>query len=219
MALESQGCVLRRESSIAGSTATLSTNTIGFEGTAGVITREAGFADFSTGMRVECNASLNSGVYTISATAATAITVYEPLTDQASGSDITLLGHSMQEIGEVVSFNGPNQTVNIMDVTHMGSTAKEKLVSLYDGGDLSMGVFFDNESSSTALHDAIERDLRARTLRKWDIKFTDEGTSQPSAVYFEGYVTGFSMSGAVENPLRADISVAISSGVDWIESV
>lgn len=221
MALESQGVYIRRGSSIAGSTATLSTNTIGFEGTARIITRQAGFADFSTGMRVECNASLNTGVYTIAATAGTAITVYEALTDQASGSTITLEGHNMQDVGQVVSFNGPNQSANIIDITHLQSTAKEKLVGLVDSGDLSISVIFDNESSSTNLHDALERDLRERTNRKFDIKFTDDGTvsSQPSAVYFEGYMTAFAMTGAVDDVLKADMTIAISTGIDWIDAV
>lgn len=221
MAYESQGVVIRRESSVAGATALLSTNTIGFEGTSRVITRQAGFADFSTGMRVEVNASLNSGIYTIASTAATAITVYEALTDQASGSTITMLGHSMQNIGQIVSFNGPALQANVIDITNLQSTAKEKIVGIVDGGQLSISALWDNEASNARLHDALARDMVARTNRRFDIKFTDNGSvsNQPSAVYFEGYVSAFSPTGSVDNALKVDLTIAISTGIDWISPV
>ena len=218
MALQSQGSLLRRESTVAGTTASLVSSAISFDSTLRTICRQAGFADFSTGMRIEVGASLNSGVWTIKTTAATALTVYEPLTAQTSGGDVTLLGHKMQNIGEVASYNGPALTANVIDVTNLQSTAKEKLVGVHDPGQLSMSVFWDNEASRSALHDGIRADLTGRTLRKWDIKFTETST-QPSAAYFEGYVSGFSISGAVDNPLKAEITIAISSGVDWINPV
>lgn len=221
MANESQGVIIRRESSVAGTTALLSTDTIGFSSAARTITRQAGFGDFSTGMRIECNATLNSGVFTIAATDATAITVYEDLTDQASGSTLTLLGHAMQNIGQVQSFNGPNISANVIDVTNLASTAKEKLIGIQDPGQLSLSAHWDNEASNANLHDALTRDMQARTKRVYDIKFTDEGTvsSQPSAVYFEGYMSAFGITGSVDNALMADMTIAISTGIDWIDPV
>ena len=222
MALQSQGVYLRRESSVAGSTSTLSTNTVGFEGTARVITRQAGFADFSTGQRIQVNGSAsNDGVYTIAATAGTAITVYEAVADEASGATVVILGHSMQNIGEVVSFNGPGPGVSIIDVTNLQSTAKEKLVGVVDSGQLSISVLFDNETSDADLHVELERDMANRTVRFFDIKFTDNGSvsGQPGAVYFQGYVNGFTVAGAVDNALKGDMTINISSGLNWISPV
>lgn len=219
MALESQGCLIRRESSVAGTTATLSTNTLGFNDDNNRITRQAGFADFSTGMRIEVKSSLNEGVFTISDTAGTYIGVYESITSQASGDNATITGHAMQNIGEVVSFNGPSLTGAVIDLTNLQSTAKEKTVGVYDAGDLSISVNWDNEASNAAIHDALVIDMRARTNRKFDIKFTDTGTSQPSGVYFEGYITGFNPTGSVDNKLSADITIAISTGVYFIDQV
>lgn len=216
MALESQGVVIRRESSVAGSTANLSTDTISFDSTQNRINRQAGFADFSTGMRIEVDSSNNKGVWTISATAATYIGVYEPLVAQASGGDVAIEGHAMQEIGQVAGWNGPNITGNIIDITHLRSTAKEKMVGLQDPGDLSISVFFQ---ATSELHKPLADDLQNRTLRRWDIKFTDQGSTagdQPSAVYFPGYLNGYTITGAVDDVLKGDISISITKGINWI---
>lgn len=222
MAYNSQGCVIRRESSVAGSTgAQESTNTIAFDSTNKLITRQAGFAAFTTGMRIAVQSSLNAGVWTIKTTAATALTVYEPLTAQASGDAVALTGHAMQNIGQVVSFNGPGITLPVIDVTNLVSSAREKLPGTRDPGQLSISVLWDNEASGANLHDALVRDMQARTKRWFDIKFSDNGTveGQPSGVVFEGYITAFSPSGAVDNALKADITISLSSAVNFIGRV
>jgi len=217
MARQSQGCLIRRESSAAGSTAVLSaTNTISFDSTLRTICRQAGFADFSTGMRIEVNASLNTGVWTIKTTAATALTVYEALTAQASGENVSITGHTMQNIGQVVSFNGPGLSGSVIDVTTLQSTAKEKQPGLYDGGQMSLSVLWDNEASNANLHDALVRDMIARTLRKFDAVFVGPTTANTGAVYFGGYITGFNITGSVDNVLRADMTIALSSGANFI---
>lgn len=212
MARQSQGCLIRRESSVVGTTAVLSADTISFDSTLRTINRQAGFADFSTGMRLEVDSSLNAGVWTIKTTAATAITVYEELTAQSSGETVVLTGHTMQNIGQVVSFNGPGLSGPVIDVTTLQSTAKEKHPGLHDGGQVGLSVLWDNEASNSNLHDALQRDMVARTLRKFDIKFVGPTTGETGSVYFGGYIVGFNITGAVDNALKADISIALSSG-------
>ena len=217
MAKESQGCLIRRESSVAGTTAAQeSTNTISFDSTLHTICRQAGFAAFSTGMRIAVEASLNRGAFTIKTTAATAIGVYETLVAQASGGAVSITGHTMQNIGEVVSFNGPSMSAAIIDVTNLASTAKEKLIGVYDAGQVSISVLFDEQSSGAKLHDALIRDMTARTKRQMDVIFKGNSTLNTQAVYFGGYVSGFSITGAVDNAIKADITVALASGVNFL---
>jgi hypothetical protein len=218
MGIESQGCLIRRESSAVGSTGVLSTNTISFVQADNTMNRQAGFADFVVGMRVYSDASLNTGVYTISATDSTKITLYEPIVNQASGVTINLEGHTMQEIGAVYSFNGPNMVANVIDVTHLKSTAKEKMIGLHDPGNVALSLYF-NPETSVEIHDGLRVDEVERTKRWFDIKFTDFATAsqnQPSAAVFKGYVSGFNLSGAVDNVVRADINITLASGVYWI---
>ena len=221
MALESQGVLIRRESSVAGTTAALTADTgIGFVAAATAITRQAGWGGFDPNMRiVVTNSASNDGVYTVKGgTASTALTVHETVADEASGTTISIAGHTMQNIGQIVSFNGPSMSAAVIDVTNLQSTAKEKLVGVYDGGQISMSVILDNESSNSVLHLELEDDMRARTKRHFDIRFTESATI-PGSIYCEGYVTGFTVTGSVDNALKADITLTVSTGVYFAQPV
>lgn len=226
MAIESQGVQVRRQST--SSTAQTVAATIAFSTVAGdandTITRtDAGdfSADgFSTGMRVETNSTANSTrVFTIASIAATVMTLYEPVISQSTGTSITLTGHTLETIGEVVGFNGPSGSAGVIDITHLGSTAKEKQIGIRDEGQLSLDVIFDTEA--TALHSLLRADRNTREKRIFDIKLTDDGTSasQPSAFYFDGYVTGFSLTGAVDDIIKGSVGIEISSAVRVINAV
>jgi len=122
----------------------------------------------------------------------------------------------MQTIGQVTGFNGPSLSAPVIDVTTLQSTAKEKMIGVYDAGQVSLNVLFDNEASNARLHDALIRDMTARTKRQYDIKFVGNTTQNTGAVYFGGYVSGFNITGAVDNALKADITIALASGVDFL---
>lgn len=213
----SQGIQIRRSSSVAGTPATLSTNTISFNGTGNEIGRQAGFADFSEGMRVVISASVNSGVFTIKTTDATHVHLLEALTDMASGADqtVSLTGYAMQQIGQITNFSGPAMQAAVIDVTCLQSTAKEKLISIYDSGQVSLSVLYDHDASGLCLHDALERDMQARTWRQFDIQLVGASTAQTQSIFFGGYISGINLSGAVDNALKADFTVALASGVNF----
>lgn len=216
MAKNSQGCLIRRESSVVGSTGVQTASDIAFVVSGNTITSPSGFANLSTGMRVKTNSTKNEGIYTVKTTGATAITVYETVSVQASGASITLTGHAMQNIGEVVSFNGPSMSAPVIDVTTLNSTAKEKMVGVYDAGQVAISVLFNEQASFAFLHDALIRDMTARTKRQFDIVFKGNSTRNTQAAYFGGYVQSFNITGSVDNAIKADITIALASGVDFI---
>jgi hypothetical protein len=230
MALESQGVQIRRQSTTAGSTGSTSADTLVFTTVAGLgndtITNTAG-ADFTagvaftTGMRLETDSTANSTrVFTIASVAATVMEVYEEVVGQSSGITVSLTGHEFEAIGEVTNFNGPTGSANIIDITHLGSTAKEKLMGLPDEGQITMDVNFNTDA--TALHLALKDDRAARTLTNFDIKLTDSSTfaqTQPTAFYFKAFVTNFSITGAVDDALKSALTLEISSAVRTIDLV
>jgi len=226
MAMESQGVEIRRISTIAASTGSTFATTISWSSATKQILDSNIAADFvtagfSTGMRLYSDSTVNTGLYTISAVAATAITIYEPCTDQAAGATITVTGNVFVPIGQVKSFTGPSGAAGIIDITNLASTAKEKLVALRDEGQVSMDVFLDL-ANATAMHIALKDDRAARELRKFDIKLTDESTtagSQPSALNFSAYVTNYSIAGSVDNAVTASITLEITSAITWIAKV
>lgn len=225
MAIESQGIQIRRQSTTAGSTAQTIAATIAFSSLSTNITRSdlgSFIADgFSSGMRVETNSTANSTrVFTIASVAATVMTVYEPVVGQSTGISITITGHSMEAIAAVTGFSGPSGSAAVIDITSMGSTAKEKQIGLRDEGQVSLDLLFDN--AATALHAALRNDRASRTRRIYDIRLTDQTTaagSQPSAFYFDAYVSGFSLQGGVDDVVKGSVTLEISSAVRTIDRV
>lgn len=225
MPLESQGVQIRRQSTTAGSTAQTIAATIAFSSGATSITRSdlGSFVTdgFSTGMRVENNSTSNSTrVHTIATVAATVMTTYEPIVAQSTGASITITGHTMQAIAQITGYTGPQISCSKLDTTDLSSTAKTFIPSLRDSGDVSLDIVFGSEA--TALHSALRSDLETRTKRVYDIVLTDQTTvagSQPSAFYFDGYVTNFSLSGSIDNIVKGSVTLAISSAVRTLDRI
>ena len=114
-----------------------------------------------------------------------------------------------QQVGEVRSFNGPTGSANVIDITHLGSTAKEKLIGLRDEGQLSMDV---NLNTSDAAQTALRADRASRALRKAAIKLTDASTS---TLVFDAYCSGFSITGQVDQQIMANVVLEIAAAVTW----
>ena len=77
-------------------------------------------------------------------------------------------------IGEVTDFTGPGGQAGVIDITHLGSTAKEKLIGLRDEGQLSMTLNF---SATNVEQVALRTDRAARTKKRVTMKFSDTSTS------------------------------------------
>ena len=225
MPIESQGVQIRRQSTTAGSTAQTIAATIAFSAAATSITRSdlGSFVTdgFTSSMRVENNSTANSTrIHTIASVAATVMTIYEAIVAQSTGISITITGHAMEAIGTVTSWGGPNISCSKIDITSLASTSKEFIPSIRDSGDVTVEVVFD--TNATALHSAIRSDLETRTKRVYDVRLTDQSTnstSQPTAFYFDGYITSFGLSGSVDNIIKGSVTIAISSAVKTINKI
>uniref|UniRef100_A0A6M3KKM0 Putative tail protein n=1 Tax=viral metagenome TaxID=1070528 RepID=A0A6M3KKM0_9ZZZZ len=112
-------------------------------------------------------------------------------------------------VEQVVSFNGPSGSAGVIDVTSLESTAKEKLIGLRDEGSIS----FDINFVATASVQTKMRDMRAaRTLSNIAIAFNDVGKTLAG---MKCYVSGFAISGAVDNKITASVQCEISGPVTW----
>jgi hypothetical protein len=117
---------------------------------------------------------------------------------------------TFNEIQEVISITGPSGTANVIDVSDLRSTRREKRSGLADNGNLSFEIFYIPTDTQ---HAALRTLYGLRDGRNFQIQFTDS----PATVWqFEGYVTGFSANAAVDNVWRATITVEING--DIIES-
>jgi len=112
-------------------------------------------------------------------------------------------------VGEVTTFSGPGGSASVIDVTHLLSTAKEKRMGLPDEGQFTFEV---NLVPSDVAQTGLRSDRAARTLRNFELVLTDVSTTTLS---FAAYVTGFALSGSVDNVTKASITLEITGAVTW----
>jgi len=111
------------------------------------------------------------------------------------------------EITQIVSFGGPSGSAGIIDITNLGSTAKEKLMGLPDEGQVTFDITYQ---ATAASHIALRADRASRSKRNITIAYTDAASSID---YADAYCTGFSISGGVDDVLKASVTLEITGPI------
>jgi hypothetical protein len=111
-------------------------------------------------------------------------------------------------IPEIKTFTGPGGSATVIDVTDLQSTAKEKRMGLKDEGQLQFTI---NYIPDNAVHIGLRADRDGRVLREFRMTFTD--TSPKTTWTFDAYVLGFSVSGAVDAVVEAQVTLEISGSI------
>jgi len=125
----------------------------------------------------------------------------------------TTSGSTSHRITDVISFNGPGGAAAVIDVTNLQSTAKEKIMGLRDEGQVTLEALLDMTSGTTGDGQLKLRECRAsRTRGNLKIKLTDASSS---TLGMEAYCSNFSISGAVDQALKASITLEICGPVTW----
>lgn len=114
---------------------------------------------------------------------------------------------SYTKISEINSFNGPGGSGQVIDVTDLDSTAIEKIMGLHDEGQLTFEI---NYIPSDTQHAALRTARAGKTLTPFQLIFTDAGETQWA---FNAYVTGFTVSGGVNSPIKASVTLEITGAI------
>ena len=116
-------------------------------------------------------------------------------------------------VAEVVGFNGPTGSANVIDVSHLGSTAKEKLIGLRDEGQVSFDVNF---RPGTTGQDYLRTCGANRSMKKAVIQLNDNTTEvAKTKIIFDAYVSGFSITGAVDQVVKGSITLEITGACTY----
>ena len=116
-------------------------------------------------------------------------------------------------VAEVVGFNGPSGGANVIDVSHLGSTAKEKLIGLRDEGQVTLDVNF---RPGTTAQDYLRACRAQRLMRKGVIQLNDNTTEVArTKIIFDAYVGGFSISGAVDQVVKGSVTLEITGACTY----
>lgn len=113
------------------------------------------------------------------------------------------------EVGEVVSFSGPGGQANVIDVTHLGSTRREKMMGIPDEGQLTLEM---NLVPGDAGQDKLIASRTDRTLDTGRLFLTDDSGT---ILTFDAYCTQFSVAGAVDDKIQASATLEITDEVNW----
>jgi hypothetical protein len=112
-------------------------------------------------------------------------------------------------VGEVVSFSGPGGSASVIDVTHLGSSRREKRMGIPDEGQLSCEI---NLVPDNAGQVKLRNDRASRTERACVLTLTDTGNT---TLTFNAYCTQFSIQGSVDNKIQASVTLEITGEVVW----
>lgn len=118
-----------------------------------------------------------------------------------------LSSETFATITEVKTFSGPGGSAAVIDVSDLSSTAREKRLGLKDEGQLSFTI---NYIPTNTQHALLRTQRSNRQLTSFQLVFTDTGNMTWD---FEAYVSGFSVSGAVDGVVEAQVTLEISGTI------
>lgn len=114
-------------------------------------------------------------------------------------------------ICEILNFNGPNEQAANIDVTSLCSTAREYIGGLKDGGEVSFDLNF---VPGDPMQYQLRSDLGNGTTRNY--KIVIQGGSPSTIISFAAIVTGFNLSGSVDQQVQAATTLKITGDVNYV---
>ncbi len=112
-------------------------------------------------------------------------------------------------IGEVTNFDGPGGSATVIDVTTLQSLAKEKRMGLQDEGQFTFEMNLDPSDTQQV---GLRNDRTNRVLRNFRMVLTDTANT---TLTFSAFVLEFKISGAVDEVVKANVTLEISGAVVW----
>ena len=118
-------------------------------------------------------------------------------------------------IGEIYSFDGPEETVGEIDVTSFDSTFREVIAAIPDAGTVSFEMNF---VASNAQQVGLRTDLRAGTVQSFQLELNDmpSGGTINTVITFNAIVKSLSITGSVDSQVTASCELKISGQPTWV---
>lgn len=108
-------------------------------------------------------------------------------------------------IGEVLGFSGPGGSAKVIDVSNLASTRKEKRMGLPDEGQFSLDLnYYGSDTGQTRMY----------SLRNTSAQGNFRATLVDGSIWtFAGFVLEFSISGSVDDVVKAKTTIEITGEV------
>lgn len=126
----------------------------------------------------------------------------------SSGSPTALV-----QVEEVTSISGPNGTLNLIDVSHLGSTRKEYLPGLADNGTIDVECNFTGETKQMELFDLFNA---SADPTEFQIQVPHDATlAQFHKFTFMGIMSKWALSDAVDAKVKLSMTIQTTGGVTY----
>jgi hypothetical protein len=128
-------------------------------------------------------------------------------------------------VGEILSLNLDGIKLNTIDVSNLGNQFRTYAAGLIDSGTVSLEINLDPDDAQQLVV-VQQLDVTAATtrpvLKSWLITFGNglsaSGATNPGCTFsFIGFVTDYSVKGAMDSAVTASISIKISGSVTFTD--
>lgn len=117
------------------------------------------------------------------------------------------------ELEEVKSIGGPQGTLNVIDVSHLGSTRKEYLPGLADNGQVQVVCQFTGGTEQMAMFDLFNN---TSDPEQFQIQIPTDSTKTSFHKFdFLAIVTKWELSDAVDTAVQLTITLQTTGGVTY----
>jgi len=116
-----------------------------------------------------------------------------------TASNGTITPNEYAEIGEILDWDLPGDTHNMIDKTDLGSTRGEETPGIPRGSATTFSIGWTSDDTGLL---AAEVARAAKTLKTWRITYSDDATHS-----FTGYVIAISDSGGVDDKVNGSITI------------
>jgi hypothetical protein len=112
------------------------------------------------------------------------------------------------EIDQVQNWSGLGGASPSIDVTDLGSTAREKIPGLRDPGELSLGLLYNPATDTGQYILRIDAGLRAK--RKMCVKWSTTGDANGLGMKFDAYSGGIEINGAEDDVMKGTATIILA---------
>ena len=117
-----------------------------------------------------------------------------------------------QQVNQVVSVDGPAGSNPVIDITHLLSTARTKLVGIQDEGQISVEMLL---LTTDAGQKAIRADRQSGTERHIGIKYSTGVADENLYLNAQAFVTNYSVGVAMDDKVTASFTLEIDGLATW----
>ena len=118
------------------------------------------------------------------------------------------------DIANTGDYTGPGRSYTVVDVSHHGTRVRRKITTLLDEGAVAFPTFFIPGANQQPTHTDSSNGMQAiferGDLRAWSLRYKDDLST---AVFFNAYISKFSMKGPVAGVLTAETELTIDGPV------